>query len=404
MNDTDWNRVPRALFVVMLMQFAVGGSILPFMSMWLQENGLSFASIGTIFSVASSTFLVFPFLWGMIADRYVPIQKVFTFLNVMTCLALFFMQTQTGFGGILISFLLFYSFYHPTFTLINALSFQYLANPREQFGFLRAFGSLGWMIPSAVIFAWLMKRNESSMHFVLYLGMAFALITAGCTLFLPQIKKIENEALSPNKPNYWKSVRLLFHNRDYVTLLVAFFLISGSFSYVVYYGPPYLLANGVSKAWIGPIQCIGVVLEIAMLPFLRHYIRRWGFVSALLIGCFSLVLRHLIYYYSTNPWILALSYLLAGMVIVFFHIGVSILVNMIAERSVRATAQTLLVVFGSGIGPMLANLVAGKLAEVYGNSLRPVFGFGTLLALVAFILIAWRAPHLRNIHGSDASA
>ncbi|MDA7523061.1 hypothetical protein N8535_01355, partial [bacterium] len=75
----------------------------------------------------------------------------------------------------------------------------------------------------------------------------------------------------------------------------------------------------------------------------------------------------------------------------------SILVNMIAGKSVRATAQTLLVVFGSGLGPMLSNFVAGRLSENAGNSLRPIFGFGMLLALAALALIVWRAPQLRRI-------
>ena len=397
MKGPPWKDVPPSLFVVMLMQFSVGGSILPFMSIWLQENGLSFASIGTIFSIASSTFLVFPFLWGMIADRYVPIQKVFTFLNIMACLSLVFMQAQTTFGGLLLSFVLFYSFYHPTFTLINALSFHYLSNPQEQFGFLRAWGSLGWMVPSGFIFGWLLLHQGASMHFILYLGMASALITAFSTLFLPRIEKRAPEPNFSGEENYWGSVRELFYDKNYMTLLGAFFLVSGSFSFVVYYGPPYLQANGVSKAWIGPIQCIGVVLEVALFPFLRVYIRRWGFVSSLIIGCSCLVLRHFLYYYFTNPWVLAFSYLLAGMVIVFFHIGLSILVNMIAGKSVRATAQTLLVVFGSGVGPMLTNFIAGRLSESAGNSLRPIFGFGMILALAALVLIIWRAPHLKEI-------
>ncbi|HCZ05356.1 MAG TPA: hypothetical protein DHV39_18375, partial [Verrucomicrobiales bacterium] len=73
MKAPPWKDVPSSLFIVMLIQFCVGGSVLPFMSIWLQEKGLSFASIGTIFSIASSTFLVFPFVWGMISDRDVPI-------------------------------------------------------------------------------------------------------------------------------------------------------------------------------------------------------------------------------------------------------------------------------------------------------------------------------------------
>ena len=397
MKAPPWKDVPASLFIVMLIQFCVGGSVLPFMSIWLQEKGLSFASIGTIFSIASSTFLVFPFLWGMVSDRYVPIQRVFTFLNIMACLSLFFMQFQTTFGGLLLSFVLFYSFYHPTFTLINALSFHYLKDPQEQFGFLRAWGSIGWMVPSMIIFGWLFIYEGSSMQFVLYLGMAASLLTSCSTLLLPRIQKSEHEINEQGKLDYWRCVRELFCNKDYMTLLGAFFLVSGSFSFVVYYGTPYLQSNGVPKAWIGPIQCIGVALEVALFPFLRYYIRRWGFVSSLVTGCVCLVLRHFLYYYFTNPWVLALSYLLTGMVIVFFHIGLSILVNMIAGKSVRATAQTLLVVFGSGMGPMLSNCVAGRLSENAGNSLRPIFGFGMLLALAALALIVWRAPHLRRV-------
>ena len=87
---------------------------------------------------------------------------------------------------------------------------------------------------------------------------------------------------------------------------------------------------------------------------------------------------------------LSLSYLLAGMVIVFFHIVASILVNMMAGKEVRATAQTLLVVFGSGVGPMLSNYLAGVLTQQAGNSLRPVFGLGMLLAFGACLLIVSR--------------
>ena len=401
MTDHHWKDVPRSLFVVMTLQFAVGGSVLPFMAMWLEESGLSFASIGTIFSISSSTYLVFPFLWGMIADRYVPIQKVFTFLNIMACVALVWLQSQNQFVGLLVGFLMFYSFYHPTFTLINALSFHYLSNPQEQFGFLRAWGSLGWMIPSGVIFGWLLSHAGTSLHFVLYLGMASALLTAVSTLFLPPLTQPTKPAATIRHSGYWEDVRNLFKNKDYMTLLGAFFLLSGSFSFVVYYGPPYLKANGVPVAWIGPIQCIGVALEVALFPFLRTYIRRWGFVSALLIGAASLILRHLLYYLSTNPWVLALSYLLAGMVIVFFHITLSILANMIAGQSVRATAQTLLVVFGSGVGPMMTNWVAGRLSASADNSLQPIFGFGMILAIAAFILIAIRAPHLKKVKAQE---
>ena len=176
--------IPFSLFLVMTLQFAVGGAVLPFMSMWLEEKGLSFSEISLIFSVASTTFLVFPFLWGMIADRYLPIEWMFFFLNGMAGVSMWWMQSQTEYGGLMLSFVFFYSFYHPTFTLINALSFQYLTQPKEQFGAVRAWGSVGWILPSLVVFAWLLYHPNASLQFVLKLGMVSCLLTACSTLCL----------------------------------------------------------------------------------------------------------------------------------------------------------------------------------------------------------------------------
>ena len=97
---------------------------------------------------------------------------------------------------------------------------------------------------------------------------------------------------------------------------------------------------------------------------------------------------------------LSAAIVLAGMVIVFYHMGVSILVNAMAATEVRSTAQTLLVFFGSGLGPMCANWMAGRLTGHFGNSLRPVFFFAVALAALAALLIAVRGRQL-NRPGSE---
>ena len=249
-----------------------------------------------------------------------------------------------------------------------------------------------------LVFAWLLYHPNASLQFVLKVGMVSCLLTACSTLLLPRRVNPSPPDRSQASTAYWMALKTLFRQTDYLVLLAAFFLVSASFSFVVYYGPPYLRTSGIDQAWIGPIQCIGVILEIMLFPFLRNYLRRWGFATTLLVGCVCLFARHLVYYVSNNPWMLSLSYLLAGMVIVFFHIVASILVNMMAGKEVRATAQTLLVVFGSGVGPMLSNYLAGVLTQQAGNSLRPVFGLGMLLAFGACLLIVSRYRSLARYH------
>jgi hypothetical protein len=83
-----------------------------------------------------------------------------------------------------------------------------------------------------------------------------------------------------------------------------------------------------------------------------------------------------------------LSYFLIGFVVVFYHTGVSLLIERIAGVEVKATAQTLLVLFGSGLGPMFANAAVGWLGAGPAQDLSAVFWFAALLPALAGLLIA----------------
>ena len=88
----------------MTLQFAVGGAVLPFMSMWLEEKGVEFFRDQSDFFGRLDHLSRFPFLWGMIADRYLPIEWMFFFLNGMAGVSMWWMQSQTEYGGLMLSF------------------------------------------------------------------------------------------------------------------------------------------------------------------------------------------------------------------------------------------------------------------------------------------------------------
>lgn len=392
------DRIPRSLYWAMVLQFAVGGAVMPFITILFRDRGLDFGQISRIFMASSGTMLVFPFLWGMLADRYISMNRLFAVLNALVLVALGLLTLMQSFAGVLFSFMLFYACFHPTLILINALCFHHLSNPREQFAGLRAWGSVGWIVPSVCIYLWLVIFNTENMEIVLKLGALLTVVMFTATWFLPDTPPGARRADEAHLVGigYWRALKQLLSDWNYLTIIVAFFLIAASFSILVYYSPPHLEDIGVPRKWIGPIQCIGVVLEIVTFPFLPRFIRRWGFTASMGIGCGALVLRQLLFAWSENPWLLSSSYLLAGAVIVFYHIGASIWVNTVASREVRATAQTLLVLFGSGLGPTFANAVAGRLASSAGQDLKSTFLFAALLAGLAAILIMARGSRLNH--------
>jgi NHS family xanthosine MFS transporter len=240
---------------------------------------------------------------------------------------------------------------------------------------------------------------------VLYLGMALAAAMCVYSFWLPHTPPGTAHA-GPGLPRggaYRAAVQKLFRNGNYVVLLASFFLISGSFSILIFFSPVRLVELGLDRAWVGPVQCVGVLLEIVLFRWRTLFVHRLSYATTLLIGCAALVARQLLFAFSGNLWVLTASYLLAGMVIVFFHIGVSVLVNTIAAREVRSTAQTLLVLFGSGMGPMFSNAVASWLTHRYNQSLVPVFLFSASLAGVACLLILVRGAKLdRGSHAAGS--
>jgi MFS transporter, PPP family, 3-phenylpropionic acid transporter len=394
--DKAGSRIPNPLTTAMILQFAVGGAVFPFVSLYLRDQGLSFPQISRIFLIGASTLLLFPFLWGMLADRFIPLNRLFLVLNGLAVLALLLLGRAEGYLGLLAAYTFFHAVYNPTPMLMNALCFPHLRNPSEQFGPLRAWGSVGWILPSLPIFIWLAFSADQSLRFTLNVGCGLALFAALGTLRLPHTPPGARQPRADGSPalGYWPAARQLLANPDYRAILLSFFLVASSFAVYGYYSSPRLEDLGMSRAWIGPVQCVGVVLEIFLFRWRTRLIGRGNYATPILMGCAAMLLRQLLFAWCGNLWILAGSYLLVGVVVVFYHIGVSILVDRIASPEVRSTAQTLLVLCGSGLGPMFANWGVGWITRWFGPGLSPVFVFGAVLALLAGLVIWTRRSSL----------
>jgi MFS family permease len=390
-------RPPRTLCAAAATQFAVGGAVIPFATLLFQDRGLDLSQISLVLAASSATLMVFPFLWGLLADRFIALDRLFTLLNLGACAALLFLATQSSFLGILAGFTALTAFLNPTFMLINALSFHHLPKPHEQFGRVRSWGSLGWMAPFLPISLWLAAVGSGRLDFTLYLGMGLCLVMAGLTLRLPHTPpgSRPRRGLEPHR-RYGPALRRLLGDLNYVTLLLAYFCVAGSFSLLTFYSFPLLESLGMARPWLGPVQALGVAFEWALFQWQGALLRRWNYTPIILAGCAALLLRQLLYATADNLWLLSLSYTLAGAVVALQFVGTSLLVNAMAGSEVRATAQTLLVLFGSGLGPTFANWAAGRISAHYANSLRPVFLFSALLAALAMLLITVRGRQLNH--------
>jgi predicted MFS family arabinose efflux permease len=392
------DRPRRSLRWAMLMQYATCGAVIPFVSMWLVDRGLSYHQISHIIMTSAAVLLVAPFFWGMVADRFIPLDRVLMLVNVLGAAALVVLSQQHQFQGLLVGYVAYTAFIFPTFHLINALGFHHLSRPEASFSGLRAWGSVGWIIPFLPISLWTASRQEAGLNFVLYLGMGLGLAMATLCWFLPHTPcGGRKKTAGGGHPAYLRAVRELLANPNYLVVLLSMFLLSGSFSLVTFYSPPFLEELGMARPWIGPAQAIGVVFEVWLFQHQPELIRRLNLVRTVVLGCLALVVRNLMFSVLSDLWLLAFSYLLAGAFVVLYHIGASMLVNRLATDAVRASAQTMMGICSMGLGPMFANWMAGRLAAMSGNNLRPVFLFATFLAMLATLLIVAAHKPLRRV-------
>ncbi|MCP5523864.1 MAG: MFS transporter [Verrucomicrobiales bacterium] len=385
----------RLLMGAMLLQFAANGSVLPFVTMLLRDRGLVYEQVGWIYLAASTVMLVAPFGWGFLADRHLPLNRVLAILNTAGAVALLVLVRQREFTGLLVAYVAFSACLNPVFTLTNALAFHHLPRPREQFPGLRAWGSVGWIVPFLPISLWTAFRPEAGLDFCVWMGAGMCLAMAIYSFRLPHTEPGSRRPAGGAGPRvYGPALRRLLRDWDYLAVLTSMFLMSGAFMMVLYYGPPFLERLGVSRPWIGPVQAVGVVFEVVLFRWQSVLLRRFRLTSVILVGGLSLAVRHFLFAVSSNVWLLTATYLLVALVVVFHHTGIALLANALAGREVRSTAQTLLAFCGFGLGPMFGNGVATWLTRHYGDDLRPVFLAGGIMACMAMGVIAARRRHL----------
>ena len=162
------------LIIMNFLQFAVWGAYLTSMSRYLGPVGLG-AHIGIFYSVQGIVSIFMPAILGIIADRWVPAQKM---LGASHFLAALFMLSAGLYGlqaGTEVSFPILFTlytlsvaFYMPTLALSNSVAYTILERSGmdtvRAFPPIRVFGTIGFIFTMWLVD--LVGYQTSSMQFV----------------------------------------------------------------------------------------------------------------------------------------------------------------------------------------------------------------------------------------------
>ncbi|WP_298651378.1 MFS transporter [uncultured Proteiniphilum sp.] len=363
------------LIIMNFLQFAVWGAYLTSMSRYLGPAGLG-SHIGIFYSVQGIVSIFMPAIMGIVADRWVPAQKL---LGISHLLASSFMLSAGLYGlysGTEVSFSIFFAlytlsvaFYMPTLALSNSVAYTILEkggmDTVKAFPPIRVFGTIGFICTMWLVD--ILGYQTSSMQFVvsallgLMLGL-YAFTLPNCPVSAATGSKTLFQALGLDAFKLFKIRKMALFFIFSMLLGVALQITNGFANpFVASFEaqPEYANTFGVQHSNILiSLSQISEALCILLIPF---FLRRYGIKKVMLIAMFAWVLRFGFFGLGntgSGVWLLVLSMLVYGVAFDFFNVSGSLFVDKETPHTIRASAQGLFMLMTNGIGATIGTLWA----------------------------------------------
>jgi predicted MFS family arabinose efflux permease len=424
-----WNLRWR-LSVLWLLEWGITGTLLTYLPIYWESISLSKQQQSHLYAVMAVGLWLAPFVVGQVADRWLAMEKLLAishFVGGMTLYALatameLYKETAANFQSLLWLIGIFAVAYIPTMPLVSALCFRHLPDPDAQFGKVRVWGTVGWMLGGLSlsfwlereqVFAWIrahhadwafadsfrevfhmLPRPSKSDCFRMSAILSFAL--SSFCVFLPHTPP----ARTPRSQVAPLAVMGMFRDRTFALFIGISCLLAVLVLPLYNMAVPPLLENlGVEGNWVPTVMLIGQVSEFPALLLLSVLLRRAGLKAIFAMGIAAWALRYGLFALGA-PWSLVLTALaLHGVCHVFLIIVAQLYLDSQCSKDLRASAQNLLSFVTLGIGLPLGTLLGGVLRERFKDD--PLVLFGTpALAAILLLFVFWKtiyfsspAPH-----------
>lgn len=370
------------LILMNFLQFAVWGAYLTSMSRYLGPAGMG-AHIGLFYSVQGIVSIFMPALMGIVADRWIPAQKLLGISHLLAAICMLAVGWYGLNAGSEVSFAPFFTlytlsvaFYMPTLALSNSVAYSVLEDAGldtvKAFPPIRIFGTIGFICTMWLVD--ILGYQTTSMQFVVsgIIGLAlglYAFTLPNCPVNTDKSEKTLSQALGLDAFKLFKQRKMALFFIFSMLLGVSLQITNGfanpfiaSFEAVAEYANTFGVKH--SNILISLSQ-ISETLCILLIPF---FLRRYGIKIVMLIAMFAWVLRFG-FFGLGNPgngvWLLVLSMLVYGVAFDFFNVSGSLFVDKETPHHIRASAQGMFMLMTNGIGATLGTLGAQWVVNQY---------------------------------------
>lgn len=365
------------------LEFAVWGSYLVSLGLFLGSVGLG-DYVFWFYTVQGLVSLVMPGLVGIIADRFIPAQKMLSLCHVLAgtfMLAAGWYAMDAGadvkFGPLFTLYTCSVAFFMPTIGLNNSVAFNALTKAGldtvKAFPPIRVFGTVGFIV--AELFVNFVKIDGVAIQMTynqLFTSGAISIIMAVYSLTMPACAVNRNAGGSVAEALGLSAFKL-FKRRDMAVFFIFSMLLGVALQVTNSYGTMYIEHFSKVEEYakdffasnptflISISQC-SEALCILLIPLC---LRRFGIKGVMLMAMFAWVARFGFFGLgntsASGVWMLILSCIVYGVAFDFFNVSGGLYVDKQTTPELRSSAQGLFMIMTNGIGASVGTFLAGTL-------------------------------------------
>lgn len=351
------------LRVLMLFEFGIWGAWYVTVGTWLGKT-LHFTGteIGAVAGTTAIGAIISPLFVGLLADRLFDTRRVLTLLHLLGAVLLAVAAQQTTFVGVYVPLLAYSLCYMPTLALAASLAMRHIKDPQEEFGAIRVFGSIGWIVVGLIVGAWGVEATASP----LLLAAGLSVVMAGYCFTLPPTPPLaRNTRFELRHALPLESLHLL-RERSMAVFALASFLICIPLQF--YYAFTNLFLNEAGVVNAAGKMTGGQMSELFFMLLIPWFFRRLGVKWMLAVGMLAWVVRYGMFAFGAPGelmWMLWLGIVLHGVCFDFFFVVGQIYIDREAPPALRAATQGLITFLTYGLGMFVGSWLSGAVVEHY---------------------------------------
>jgi MFS transporter, PPP family, 3-phenylpropionic acid transporter len=345
--------------------FGVMGVFLPYFNLYCYHLKFSGFQIGVLSAIRSIALVLFPLVWGGLADRFHIRRPIYIFCSfISTAIWAFYLYT-TDFWAMLVITVFYGIFYAPIISFLEAFTMDVLGTEKKSYGRLRGWGTFSFIVTVLLLGKVIDIYSIEIIITLIFLG---SLAQALISVKIPDIQLKKQTSFSSN-------AKVLLKRPVVVFLFCAFLMLVSHGTYYGFYSI-HLENLGFGKTFIGVSWALASVAEIIVMINSDAIFKRFSTDNVLFFSFMVAVLRWMGLFCTTSPVFILLLQILHAITYGTFHVSSILYIDSLTPDEAKTLGQAVNNAVTYGLGLMVGFFINGYLFETLGTfTLFMISGF-----------------------------